>query len=58
MAAMLVFDLRWLLGPVWEYFIIVFEILTVDNVGIDTKTKYLDSLIGTEDIRNCVISPN
>ena len=24
---------------------ILFEFLTVENVGIDTKTKYLDSLI-------------
>ena len=41
MAAMLVFDLRWSMG-VFHYLI---EILTVENVGIDTKTKSLDSLI-------------
>ena len=29
-----------------------FEILTIENVGIDTKTKSL------EDIRDWVISPN
>ena len=29
----------------WEYFTILFEILTDDNVGIDIKTKSLDSLI-------------
>ena len=28
-----------------EYFTILFEILTDENVGIDTKTKSLDSLI-------------
>ena len=39
MAAMLVF------GGRWEYFTILFEILTDENVGIDTKTKSLDSLI-------------
>ena len=39
MAAMLVF------GGRWEYFTILFEILTDDNVGIDIKTKSLDSLI-------------
>ena len=32
-------------GGRWEYFTILFEILTVENVGIDTKTKSLDSLI-------------
>ena len=41
MAAMLVFDFR----RRWEYFTILFEILTDENVGIDTKTKSLDSLI-------------
>ena len=39
MAAMLVF------GGRWEYFTLLFEILTDENVGIDTKTKSLDSLI-------------
>ena len=39
MAAMSVF------GGRWEYFTIIFEILAVENVGIDTKNKYLDSLI-------------
>ena len=29
----------------WEYFTILFEILTDENVGIDTKNKSLDSLI-------------
>ncbi len=29
----------------WEYFTILFEILTDENVGINTKTKSLDSLI-------------
>ena len=38
-AAILIFG-----GP-WEYFTILFEILTDENVGIDTKTKSLDSLI-------------
>ena len=33
---------RWSMG---EYFTILFEILTDENVGIDTKTKSLDSLI-------------
>ena len=42
MAAMLVFDFRWSMGV---YFTILFEILAVENVGIDTKTKSLDSLI-------------
>ena len=32
-------------GGRWEYFTILFEILTDDNVGIDIKTKSLDSLI-------------
>ena len=32
-------------GGRWEYFTILFEILTDENVGIDTKTKSLDSLI-------------
>ena len=32
-------------GGRWEYFTISFEILTDENVGIDTKTKSLDSLI-------------
>ena len=41
MAAMLVFDF----GVRWEYFTILFEIMTDDNVGIDIKTKSLDSLI-------------
>ena len=39
MAAMLVF------GGRWEYFTILFEILTDENLGIDTKTKSLDRLI-------------
>ncbi len=32
-------------GGRWEYFTILFEIMTDDNVGIDIKTKSLDSLI-------------
>ena len=32
-------------GGRWEYFTILFEILTDENVGIDTKTKSLDSLV-------------
>ena len=32
-------------GGRWEYFTILFEILAVENVGIDTNTKSLDSLI-------------
>ena len=32
-------------GGRWEYFNIVFEILTDENVGIDTTQKSLDSLI-------------
>ena len=32
-------------GGRWEYFTILFEILTDENFGIDTKTKSLDSLI-------------
>ena len=32
-------------GSRWEYVTILFEILTDDNVGIDIKTKSLDSLI-------------
>ena len=32
-------------GGLWEYFTILFEILTDANVGIDTKTKSMDSLI-------------
>ena len=32
-------------GGRWEYFTISFEILTGENVGIDTKTKSLDGLI-------------
>ena len=39
MAAMLVF------GGRWEYSTILFEILTDENVGIDTQTKSLGSLI-------------
>ena len=39
MAAMLVF------GGRWEYFTILFEILTEENVGIDTKNKSVDGLI-------------
>ncbi len=35
----LIFDGR------WEYFSILFEILTGENVGIDKKNKSLDSLI-------------
>ena len=38
MAAMLVFDFLWSMG-------VFNEILTDENVGIDTKTKSLDSLI-------------
>ena len=34
-----------ILGGRWEYFTILFEILTDENMGIDTKTKSLDSLI-------------
>ena len=34
-------------GVRWEYFTILFEILTDENAGIDTKTsKYVDGLIG------------
>ena len=32
-------------GGRWEYFTILFEILTDENVGKDTKTKSLNSLI-------------
>ncbi len=32
-------------GGRWEYFTVLFEILTDENVGIDTQTKSLDSLI-------------
>ena len=32
-------------GGRWEYFTFLFEILTVEDVGIDTNTKSLDSLI-------------
>ena len=32
-------------GGRWEYLSILFEILTYENLGIDTKTKSLDSLI-------------
>ncbi len=32
-------------GGRWEYFTILFEILTDDNVGIDIKNKSLDSLV-------------
>ena len=32
-------------GGRWEYFTILVEILTVENVGIDTITKSLDSVI-------------
>ena len=39
MAAMLVF------GGRWEYVTILFDVLTDENVGIDTNTKSLDSLI-------------
>ncbi len=41
MAAILVFDV----GCRWEYFTILYEILTDEKVGIDTKSKYLDCLI-------------
>ena len=41
MAAMLVFYFRWSM----EVFHYLIEILTDENVGIDTKTKSLDSLI-------------
>ena len=39
MAAMLVF------GGRWEYFTILYEILTDENVGIDTQNKSVDGLI-------------
>ena len=39
MAAMLVF------GDRWEYFTILYEILTDENVGIDTQNKSMDGLI-------------
>ena len=39
MAAMLVF------GGRWEYFTILYEIFTDENVGIDTKNKPVDGLI-------------
>ena len=52
MAAMLVFDMRWLMG-VFHY-----RICLLLTIMVDTKTKSLDSLIGTEDIRDCVISHN
>ena len=29
----------------WEYFTILYEILTDENVGIDTQNKYVDGLI-------------
>ena len=32
-------------GGRWEYFTILFAILTDENVGIDTKTKSVDGLI-------------
>ena len=32
-------------GGRWEYFTILFEILTDENVGIDTKTISMDGLI-------------
>ena len=41
MTAMLVFDFRWSMG-VFHY---IFEILADENVGIDTQTKSLGSLI-------------
>ena len=41
-AAMLVFGLWWSMP---EYFTILLEILDAENVGIDTKTKSLGSLI-------------
>ena len=44
MAAMLVFDLRWSMG-VFHY-LINFKTLTIENVGIDTKTKSMDSFYG------------
>ena len=40
MAAMLVFGSRWSMGV----YTILFDILTIVNVGIDTKTKSLGSL--------------
>ncbi len=43
-------------GGRWEYFTILFEILTDENVGIDTKTKHLDSY--KKYIRDWVISHN
>ena len=39
MAAMLVF------GGRWEYFTILYEILTGENVGIDTQNKSVDGLV-------------
>ena len=42
MAAILVSDFWWSLG-VFHY---LFEVLTDENVGIDTTTKSLDCLIG------------
>ena len=39
MAAMLVF------GGRWEYFTILYEIFTDENVGIDKKNKPVDGLI-------------
>ena len=41
MATMLVFGSRWSMG-VLHY--LIFDILTIVNVGIDTKTKSLGSL--------------
>ena len=39
MAAMLVSDLR------WSLVVFLFEILTVENVGIDATTKSLDGYL-------------
>ena len=38
---------RLIFGGRWEYFTILFGILTDENVGIDTKTKSVDGMIPT-----------
>ena len=43
MATMFVFDFRWSMG-VFHY-LINLEIMTDENVGIDTQTKSVDGLI-------------
>ena len=35
----------WFFCGRWEYFTILYEILTDENVGIDTKNNYVDGLI-------------